>query len=116
MKDLDPLYNWKLLPDAEKETILALENQQLISIELENKKICVTKLDNQFFGINDRCPHAGTPLSLSEKCNKRGTVVCPTHHYKFNIKNGRSEDGNQYKIPNYIFAQREEGLFIGIRK
>ena len=115
METLDPLYNWTLLPDAEKEKILALDNQQLISIELEDKKICVTKLDNQFFGINDRCPHAGTPLSLSERCNKRGTVVCPTHHYKFSIKNGRSEDGNQYKIRNYIFAQREEKLFIGIR-
>jgi 3-phenylpropionate/trans-cinnamate dioxygenase ferredoxin subunit len=116
MKDLDPLYNWTILPDAEKNTILALENQQLVRIELEEKKICVTKLGNQFFGINDRCPHAGTPLSLSERCNKRGTVVCPTHHYKFNIKNGRSEDGNQYKISNYIFEQREEELFIGIRK
>ena len=116
MEDLDPYYNWTLLPDTEKDKILALENQQLIRIELDEKKICVTNLDGQFFGINDRCPHAGTPLSFAERCNKRGTVVCPTHHYKFNIKNGRSEDGNQYKIPNYIFAQREEGFFIGIRK
>lgn len=116
MKDLDPLYNWTVLPDAEKNMILALENQQLVRIELEEKKICVTKLDNQFFGINDRCPHAGTPLSTAKTCNKRGTVVCPTHHYKFNIKNGRSEDGNQYKIPNYIFAQLEDQLYVGIRK
>jgi nitrite reductase/ring-hydroxylating ferredoxin subunit len=116
MDNLDPLYHWTLIPDDEKNKILALENQQLVRIELEEKKICVSKLDDQFFGINDRCPHAGTSLSTAERCNKRGTVVCPTHHYKFNIKNGRSEDGNQYKIPNYIFSQKEHELYIGIRK
>jgi nitrite reductase/ring-hydroxylating ferredoxin subunit len=32
-------------------------------------------------------------------CNKRGIVVCPTHHYKFDMKTGLSADGNYYKLP-----------------
>lgn len=112
----DPSFDWQQLPDSEAEKILALQNQHLVRIVLDEKKICVTRLEDQFFGINDRCPHAGTPFTLEKTCNKRGIVVCPTHHYKFNIKSGRSEDGNHYKIPNYTFSQDGEKVYIGIRK
>lgn len=116
MHSFDSSYNWIPLSESDSAKILALQHQQLLRIEVENKGICVSLIDGQYHGINDRCPHAGTPFTHGGTCNKRGVVVCPTHHYKFNIKTGRSEDGNHYKIPNYPLQIQEGIAYIGIKK
>ncbi|MCO5231335.1 MAG: Rieske (2Fe-2S) protein [Chitinophagales bacterium] len=113
---LDSNYIWHQLPEEIAQQLSTLKEQELIHIEWENKKICVSKLNNQLYGVNDRCPHAGTPLSFAKTCNKKGVIVCPTHHYKFDITNGKSTDGNNYKIPNYTFISRENDIFIGMKK
>lgn len=112
---MDYLYQWEKLPASEMDKLIELENKHLVRIEMGDKKICVAKMDDMYYGINDRCPHAGTPLTTAKICNKRGIVTCPTHHYKFDIKSGRSADGNEYKIPNYKFKQTDGEWHIGIR-
>lgn len=111
----DDLYHWEPLNQDQATLLSNLSNQQLVSIEIAGKKVCITRIDGSLMGILDRCPHAGTPLHMGT-CNKKGIVVCPTHHYKFDIKTGLSADGNYYKLP--VFKIREVGseLEIGWRK
>ncbi|MCO5248262.1 MAG: Rieske 2Fe-2S domain-containing protein [Chitinophagales bacterium] len=109
----DLRYQWETLPEEDTNKILQLENQQHTLIEWKGRKICVTRLDDKFYGLNDRCPHAGTPFTIGGTCNKRGIMVCETHHYKFDIKTGLSADGNSYKIPHYTFYREDGKLLIG---
>ncbi len=111
----DSLYQWEKLPEQEAEKLKALESQRLVRLIFKESKICATELHGEYYGINDRCPHAGTPLTLALTCNKRGIVTCPTHYYKFDIKTGRSADGNEYKIPNYKFKEEGGTWYIGGR-
>jgi len=106
--------NWKLLSSEDAEKIKQLKQQQLIKLTVESKLICVTKLEDGIFGIHNSCPHAGAQLHHGF-CNRKGVVGCPLHGYKFDIKTGRSTDGNNYKIANYYFKIENDGVFIGVK-
>ena len=43
-----------------------------------------------------------------------GNIVCPVHHYRFNIKNGRNTSGEGYFLKTFRVQVREEGIFIEI--
>jgi len=106
--------NWKQLFGEDAEKIKQLKQQQLIKLSFESKLICVTKLEDGIFGIHNSCPHAGAQLHHGF-CNRKGVVGCPLHGYKFDIKTGKSTDGNNYKIANYHFKIENEDVFIGVK-
>lgn len=108
-------YDWHQLPPADEAALRSMKDQQLYALELAGKKICVAKVDGQWMSILDRCPHAGTPLSMGT-CNKIGIIVCPTHHYKFRLSNGLSADGNHYKLPTFPIKVEQDRILLGIRK
>ncbi|QQR97940.1 MAG: Rieske 2Fe-2S domain-containing protein [Sphingobacteriales bacterium] len=85
-----------------------------IKIFEQGKDICVVKTDEGIFGVNNSCPHAGAQLHHGH-CNKLDVISCPLHGYKFQIKNGRSTDGNNYKLICYEF-KFEEGIYFLRRK
>lgn len=65
-------------------------------VEVEGKRIAVFNLGNEFFAIDDTCPHAGA--SLSEGTVEGEEVECPWHGARFRIKSGEvtsppSEEG-----------------------
>jgi 3-phenylpropionate/trans-cinnamate dioxygenase ferredoxin subunit len=111
----DDFYHWELLNEELSAQLRNLSDQQLLSIQIAGKKVCISRVQGTLMGILDRCPHAGTPLHMGT-CNKKGIVVCPTHHYKFDLKTGLSADGNNYRLP--VFKIREVGsrLEVGWRK
>ena len=111
----DERFEWHPLDDDISRSIMSLEQQKLFPLEVAGKKICIVRIENQFLGINNRCPHAGTPFHLGT-CNKKGIVVCPTHHYKFDMKTGLSADGNHYKLPVYQIVVEAGKVWIGWRK
>lgn len=111
----DERYDWYELPSADAVKIAVMQEQQLLPLHVEGKKICVAKTAEAWYGIADRCPHAGTPLHMGF-CNKKGVVVCPTHHYKFSMQTGLSADGNHYKLPTFPVSLHEGKVWIGVRK
>ncbi len=105
---------WHELSDETKIAFDNLKIQQLAKFTFHEREICVVRLTDGFFGINNRCPHAGASLHHGH-CNKNGIIGCPLHGYKFNIKTGLSSDGNNYKIPYYVFKIENNKLFIGLK-
>jgi nitrite reductase/ring-hydroxylating ferredoxin subunit len=112
---MDEMYDWHILPEKASIEICALAEQQLYALEIADKKICVTRVAGKWMGILNRCPHAGTPLSMGS-CNKKGVIVCPTHHYKFHLHNGLSADGNHYKLPTFPLKIENGTVSLGVRK
>lgn len=106
---------WYELTEESWQLVEKLNIQQLTKLTFQGKTICVTKLEDGIFGIQDTCPHAGGLLHQGH-CNRKGIVVCPLHGYKFDVKTGRSTDGNNYKISNYTLKIENNKLFIGIKQ
>jgi 3-phenylpropionate/trans-cinnamate dioxygenase ferredoxin subunit len=103
---------WKELSDDLKTAFEKLQLHQLGRLVVDDKVICVTRLEDGYFGIQNTCPHAGAQLHHGH-CNKRGIIGCPLHGYKFDMRTGRSADGNNYKITNYRFRVENGKLYMG---
>lgn len=74
-------------------------------VEVRGRPIVIFNLDGDFFGLLDRCPHQGGPLSegrligLVEAgdvpgryCYSRANEIlrCPWHGWEFDIRTGKS--------------------------
>ena len=104
---------WRELSDELKTAFEKMNLYQLAKLQVDEKVICVTRLEDGFFGIYNTCPHAGAQLHHGH-CNRRGVIGCPLHGYKFDVKTGRSADGNNYKLPHYTFKIEEGKLYMSM--
>ena len=57
------------------------------AFEVAGRKIAVFNLDGNFYALDDACPHRGGPLS--EGSVSEGSVSCPWHSARFDIKTGQ---------------------------
>jgi NAD(P)H-dependent nitrite reductase small subunit len=53
----------------------------------------------RYFAIDDRCPHAGAPLSGGYV--EDGTVTCPWHAWRFRLADGAWADNPRIKTGCY---------------
>ena len=55
--------------------------------EVDGRSLCVANLDGQhFYAIDNLCTHDGGPLGEGRLAN--GTVECPRHGARFDLKTG----------------------------
>ncbi|HKH62564.1 MAG TPA: Rieske 2Fe-2S domain-containing protein [Flavitalea sp.] len=104
-------YEWYKIAESEEEIVVG-ENGIAV-VEVNNKKICITKFREEWFGFPYTCPHAGGILA-GGYIDKTGNIVCPLHGYRFNLKNGRNISEEGFYMKTYPVESRSEGLFIGL--
>ena len=104
-------YKWHKIAESEAELILG--DNQIAVVEVNGKKICLGKYQQEWFGFAYKCPHASGILS-DGYIDAVGNVVCPLHRYKFSVKNGRNTSGEGYFLKTYPVQLREEGMFVGL--
>jgi 3-phenylpropionate/trans-cinnamate dioxygenase ferredoxin component len=63
-----------------------IEEGKLVHITASGKEIAVTKLDGEYYAIDNICTHAGAELHEGELNN--GELTCPWHGAKWNVKTG----------------------------
>ena len=85
----------------------------IMTLELEGKKICLSRRDDQYYAFAYTCPHAGG-IMANGKIDAKGIIVCPLHKYAFSIKNGYNVSGEGFFLKTYPVEQREDGIFIGL--
>jgi nitrite reductase (NADH) small subunit len=64
-----------------------------------NKAISVFRVGEQFFAIDDMCPHAGASLGGGHV--EDGIVTCPWHYWRFRLSDGAWADNPRIKIGSY---------------
>lgn len=83
------------------------------TIDVDGKLICLGRLADGYFAVDDRCPHAAGRLGMG-KCDEEGYVICPIHRYRYHLKDGRGKQGDY--VETYAIEQRKDGVWVGIRK
>lgn len=85
-------------------------DNQIAVMQVSGKKVCLAKFRDELFAFTAVCPHAGG--NLGEGClTGSGHIVCPVHHYKFNIRNGYNVSGEGYYLTHWPVAIRQDGVF-----
>jgi nitrite reductase/ring-hydroxylating ferredoxin subunit len=63
------------------------------------KYIAVFNVDGALYGMDDTCLHAGGPLH--EGGVSGTTVVCPWHHWEFDLRDGSCSLSPFHKLETY---------------
>lgn len=105
-------YNWMVLASInDRQLIDQLEEGKIIRRFVDDQWICVTKNDNKVYSFKDKCPHVGA--SFFRGSCEDGKVVCPVHHFGFDLNTGR---GHGLYLENYPVILHEDQYLIGFEK
>lgn len=106
--------------DSEQEaaTTIALGKSTLL-IAPNGERICVSHTKEGFFALQNTCSHAGADLHKGF-INEQNEIVCPLHHYCFNLKTGNATRGNAISLKTYRLewkfdeTTQQNSLFIDL--
>ena len=69
------------------------------TVSLNGKLIAVFRVRDEFFAIDDVCPHMGASLGEGEVAD--GVVTCSWHGWRFRLADGAWADNPRIKIGRY---------------
>lgn len=104
-------YNWVQIASSVEE--LHFEKNNIALVQLAERLICIGRYQDKLFGFARGCPHASAFLS-DGFIDALGNVVCPLHHYRFSISNGRNTSGEGYHLKHWPVEIRAAGVFVGL--
>jgi nitrite reductase (NADH) small subunit/3-phenylpropionate/trans-cinnamate dioxygenase ferredoxin subunit len=74
---------------------------------LDDKLVAVFLVDEEYFAINDTCPHMGA--SLAEGYVEEGAVYCPWHAWRFSVRDGTWLDNPKASLKTDSYPVRVSG-------
>ena len=83
----------------------------MMRVEVEDKEVLLSNVDNKYYAIGNVCTHAGCRLSSGTL--KGSKVTCPCHGSTFDAKNGKVVNGPARK-PEPAYETKTEGNDISI--
>jgi nitrite reductase/ring-hydroxylating ferredoxin subunit len=92
----------QLLPDGE-----------IKAVQVGGSRICVVRISEEVYAFQHLCPHQSAPL-VDGKINAFGQVICPLHHYRFDMKTGDVKSGSCPDLKTYPARLTDQGIEIHI--
>lgn len=107
------MLRWYKIYDFDKHGAEPQRINSARSIDIEGKRLCLTRTEAGYFALDDRCPHAGARFGMGGYCEDN-MLVCPVHRYKFNVQTGRGVQGDY--VETYPTETRSDGVYVGLEK
>lgn len=105
------VHNWELI--SKDPTTLDFNEKGIALVEINGRKICITRYREQYYAFSAICPHASGRLDLGF-IDVPGNIVCPVHHYRYNIRTGRDSQGDGNVLKTYPVELRSGKLWIRV--
>lgn len=83
------------------------------AFSVESRLIAVFRRGDEYFAINDICPHMGA--SLAEGYLDGDAAICPWHAWRFCIRDGHWMDNPKSKLRNESYPVRVSGDEIQVQ-
>ncbi len=101
------------LGNSADEVIALFPNKTIKEVQLGDQKVCVARDGKKFFAFERLCPHRLANLKEGQ-LNDFEEVICPLHHYRFELNSGRVKSGDCRDLKVYKTELDELGLKISI--
>jgi nitrite reductase/ring-hydroxylating ferredoxin subunit len=85
----------------------------MAAVVVDGSVLLVCKGSQGYYACARKCPHAGVLLD-GGYIDAHDNIVCPSHRYKFSLKNGRNVTGEGYFLKTFPVKVDELGVFVGI--
>lgn len=81
-------------------------------IEINNLEIALFRLGDEFYATSNLCLHQAGPLAEGRIDGEQ--VICPWHHWRFNIKDGTSPLSPKLKLKTYPVKREGDEILIDL--
>jgi len=99
---------WVYFAESWAELEKELNNRSCAKLVIDGHGVLLVKHANTFYLVKNKCPHQGAKLD-NATCED-GKIVCPWHHFGFDLKTGR---GAGLYLENYPIEEKLDGLYAG---
>jgi nitrite reductase/ring-hydroxylating ferredoxin subunit len=99
---------WVRFADSKADLEALLGKRSMTKMVVNGYGVLLVHHQDDYFLVKNKCPHQGAKLDHAQ-CED-GKIVCPWHHYGFDLKTGR---GAGLYLENYPIEEREDGLYAG---
>lgn len=82
-------------------------------LKADDYTFCLVRTSKGYFAFEHTCPHQRHSLALGH-INGYNQVVCPLHHYAFDLVLGDEESFNCDALKTYPVTLEEENLFVDL--
>lgn len=86
------------------------EEGHAIIVEINKKQIAVFKIQNDYFAIDNICPHRGGPLG--EGRLEGNEVTCPWHAWSFNLSTGKCVNIPQSLVTKFNLKKENSEIYV----
>ncbi|MFY9268768.1 MAG: non-heme iron oxygenase ferredoxin subunit [Candidatus Manganitrophaceae bacterium] len=81
-------------------------------IEINRLEIALFRLGDEFYATSNLCLHQAGPLVEGRIDGEE--VICPWHHWRFNIKDGVSSLSPKLKLKTYLVKREGDDVLIAL--
>ena len=75
--------------------------------------VAVCRVEDRFYAFDGKCPHRGAPLA--EGVVQGNLLICPLHHFRFELSGGRCLMPRHLKLRGYPVLLDGETLMIDLQ-
>jgi nitrite reductase (NADH) small subunit/3-phenylpropionate/trans-cinnamate dioxygenase ferredoxin subunit len=75
-----------------------------VAVQAGRRTIAVFRVGDEFFAVNNACPHKGASLCDGEIVISDKLVRCPWHHWNWRLDNGKLESDPRQRLRTYEVA------------
>lgn len=97
--------------NSEEEAFWQVPENSMRKLLIGERKICLVNYQQQLYALNNLCPHQYASLHEGS-LTAFGELVCPLHHYRFSLSDGRESKQRCADAETYRLLWEEGNLFI----
>lgn len=109
-------FYWQRISDPVESIDELMFGNEIRTIEVGGKQICITVYQGRLHAFEHNCPHAGASLGQGWIDNDKGQVVCFLHRYAFDLETGANTINKECNLKVYPVMEDETGIYIGFKK
>ena len=88
----------------------AIEPGDVTTVIAGDRAIAITRTQEGFGALDNRCPHQGGPLGEGQI--EDGYLICPWHGYEYDPHTGAPPEGYGDDATVYAIQERDDGVFV----
>lgn len=89
-----------------------LESGDVTTVVVAHRALALTRVDDTWPLLDNRCPHQGGPLGDGEIEPENGYLLCPWHGYEYDPVTGSPPPGFTDSAIKYKTEMRDDGLYV----
>lgn len=83
-----------------------------VGVEVDGLPIAVFRVDGEFYGVQNRCPHKGGPLYRGDVNAEACSVQCPWHAWEWDLESGAFAVDDRQRLRRFEVSVEDGSVVV----